>query len=391
MTFDGKFFEYASECSHLLARDFVNRLFAVVVNYKRENGKLIKTITVSDTQHQVEILPSGEVKKDGRTVELPLLLTEMVVLREKDQVVVKNVHGLGVVCDLTYDTCTVELGIRYFGKTAGLLGTYDNEPMRDAIKSDGSIATDLEDFAGSWAVGNCRRARNIAVVQEPREGTESYTMCGQLFMDRDSPLSKCFMVVNPDKYFKMCLNDLANNDLHADKKLCVAAKQYVNVCLDKKVMVKLPEQCMKCEQVDINREFTGEVTLEGQQVPKKADVIFVIEHAECNGVITENLKDIAEDIQTQMIQRNLDDVKFGVVGYGSEGYLREAHSHTIDSQLVNSVDKLQRAASSIQDQEHGTGEVDPLKAVYFAAQYPFRTGASKTIVLLPCEQCRNTM
>ena len=391
VTFDQRFYAFASECSHLLARDFVDRLFAVVVNYKRESGKLIKTITVSDNQHQIEIYPNGKVMKDGRAVELPLSLPEMVVLREKERVIVKNVHGLGVICDIKYDTVIVELSINYFGKTAGLLGTFDNEPKRDMIKADGSIARDIEDFAGSWAVGDCRRTRNIAVVQEPREGSASYEKCSRLFKNDDSPFRKSFKVVDPEMYMKMCLNDLADNNVPEEERLCRTAKAYVTKCSMKKISLTMPRECLTCAKPPQGK-YMGEITLEGQQVPKKADIIFVMEHSDCNRAIVENLKDLADDIKTEMATKNIDDVKFGVVGYGGTGMLSKAHAHTIDSKLMNSVEKLARAVTNMQDMQMGEGEqIDPLKAVYFAAQYPFRTGASKTIVLLPCDQCRNTM
>jgi len=35
MTFDKKFFEFAGECSYLLARDFIDKSFAVIVNYDK--------------------------------------------------------------------------------------------------------------------------------------------------------------------------------------------------------------------------------------------------------------------------------------------------------------------------------------------------------------------
>ena len=159
----------------------------------------------------------------------------------------------------------------------------------------------------------------------------------------------------------------------------------------KKISLTMPRECLTCAKPPQGK-YMGEITLEGQQVPKKADIIFVMEHSDCNRAIVENLKDLADDIKTEMATKNIDDVKFGVVGYGGAGMLSKAHAHTIDSKLMNSVEKLARAVTNMQDMQMGEGEqIDPLKAVYFAAQYPFRTGASKTIVLLPCDQCRNTM
>ena len=35
----------------------------------------------------------------------------------------------------------------------------------------------------------------------------------------------------------------------------------------------------------------------------------------------------------------------------------------------------------------GDKPADTLKAIKFAAKYPFRTGVSKTVVVIPCDQC----
>ena len=40
MTFDKKFYEFAGECSYLLARDFIDQSFSVVVNYDKVKNKL---------------------------------------------------------------------------------------------------------------------------------------------------------------------------------------------------------------------------------------------------------------------------------------------------------------------------------------------------------------
>merc|ERR1712004_271343 len=44
LTFDRKFYEYAGACSYILAKDNINNLFKVVVNYDRSRNE--KSITV---------------------------------------------------------------------------------------------------------------------------------------------------------------------------------------------------------------------------------------------------------------------------------------------------------------------------------------------------------
>ncbi len=57
MTFDKKFYEFAGECSYLLARDFINGHFSVVVNYADRGWR--KSITVFSGDRQVEMTTDG--------------------------------------------------------------------------------------------------------------------------------------------------------------------------------------------------------------------------------------------------------------------------------------------------------------------------------------------
>lgn len=75
MTFDRKFYEYAGECTYLLARDFINGKFSVSVNYERtQDGSAKKSITVATSGKQITISPSGRTAVDGKRSELPLQL-----------------------------------------------------------------------------------------------------------------------------------------------------------------------------------------------------------------------------------------------------------------------------------------------------------------------------
>ena len=60
-------------------------------------------------------------------------------------------------------------------------------------------------------------------------------------------------------------------------------------------------------------------------------------------------------------------------------------SHTLDGQIMNTYDRLAAAFSALRFT--GEGHNDALRAVRFAALYPFRTGVAKNIVLIKCSTC----
>ena len=91
MTFDKRFFEFAGECSYLLARDFINGQFSVVVNYARARDHVVrKSITVLGGGAQFEVMPDGRVNMNGQMVELPVTAGNMVIRRSGNLVIVEN-------------------------------------------------------------------------------------------------------------------------------------------------------------------------------------------------------------------------------------------------------------------------------------------------------------
>jgi hypothetical protein len=391
MTFDKKFYEFAGECSYLLARDFINGHFSVVVNYADRGQR--KSITVFSGDRQVEMTTDGRLTLDGRPAEMPLTLGEdTTVTREGSLVRINNRHGVSVTCDLPHDRCSVEVSGWYFGKTAGLLGTYDNEPATDLVRSDQTVGDSVESMAESWVVGTsrCRRATNYASNIPAQTSERRYAICQKYFQNDDSPFRPCFKQLSPEPFMKMCLNDLStgsSNRMPTDEDICNSASFYTSECKALSINIRLPSMCVRCSLPSGAYFHEGEVTtLNEAEVPRSADVVFVIQHAACNKGVVDKLTDIIDDIDKAFAARNLGDVRYGVVGFGGRGVLGPAHTHTMDGQVLNTRDRVLMGITDFDFEAGNDGDV--MAGVRFAAKYPFRTGASKSIVLLPCDACR---
>lgn len=142
---------------------------------------------------------------------------------------------------------------------------------------------------------------------------------------------------------------------------------------------------MSCE---LNGQILREgenLTLRGDAVPSSADVVFVVSHKDCNEDIVSRVADISTQIERNFQQAGVTDIQYGLVGYGGQNVLSEPHSHTLDSQLMESKARLVDALNSFITME-GSSE-DAFSALHFAAKYPFRVGSSKAIILLPCDSC----
>ena len=82
--------EFSGECSYLLARDFIDGEFSVVVNYDNVKGeKTKKSITVISDDHEIEIYPNSKVLLDNRRAELPIDLPKISIVRDGDIIKVR--------------------------------------------------------------------------------------------------------------------------------------------------------------------------------------------------------------------------------------------------------------------------------------------------------------
>ena len=250
MTFDKRFYEYTGECSYLLARDFINGHFSVIVNYERiRDVPTKKSVTVISGDHQFEIFPNAKVLMDGETVlEMPVQMEDTTILRTYHEIRVQNKHGVTVSCNLDRDRCTLEVTGWYYGKTGGLFGTYNNEPVDDFMTPSHIIANNEADFADSWTVGARCRPRNYATDVQTSPDNHRYKLCAKYFMADDSPFRPCFRVMEPERFMHMCLNDMPENinSIPSEEDLCKIASFYVHECRAQHVLLEEPKVCGEC-------------------------------------------------------------------------------------------------------------------------------------------------
>ncbi|CAH1772638.1 unnamed protein product [Owenia fusiformis] len=390
MTFDKKFYEFAGECSYLLAHDFENNNFSVVVNYKKTPKALLKSILVISNEKQIEIQSDYRVKLDSRKAELPIGFKNTTAVRHGNMIVISNSRGLTVKCDLPHDFCMVYMSGWYHGKTAGLFGTYDNEAKNDWLSPDREPQSTVSDFANSWDVGyQCKSSgANIAVEADFRENSVQYQTCAALFKDTNSPFRPCFKQADPAPFMTMCLNDLELlNKPVSEADTCNTAAAYLTDCKVHGLELSLPKSCVTCKMP--NKEVIKqdqEVTLSKKTLLNAVDVVFVIQETECNKKIATNLNKLAVLTTGNLAKMGLRDVQFGLVGFGGEGVHNKPHSHTLDGELFAPKTKLLIGIKSFDFTRPDT-KVDGLSALAFASKYPFRAGAAREVILVTCDTC----
>ena len=393
MTFDGRHFDFAGECSYLLVSDFLRNDFSVVVNYESVNGggKVSrKSLTILSDGRQVQVDSSGfRVAVDGRKIDMPFNYLGTNIWREGQRILVTNQRGYRIDCNLYRDTCSVHVPGWSFGKTGGLFGVFNNEPIDDFLTPFRQQRTDdeIDSFANSWKVGTARcRVRNYAANVKTSSNGANERICNELFADSQSVLRPCFEMVDPTPYAKMCLNDLAALANSAKKGLgiCTAAAAYVNECrLSSGLDIFMPSQCVRCELEDGQVMGSGEMkTLQQNEAPRSADVVFIIEQKPCvNGT---RISQLPAAIDSALREMNIQQNRFAVIGFGGSGeLLNRPHVRTAEGQIWANRKSIQLALDDM-PLNKGPSSSDIHAALRYAVNLPFRVGVSKQFVLVSC-------
>ena len=407
MTFDGRHYDFAGECSYLLVSDFFRNDFSVVVNYESVKGAskvTRKSITILSDGRKVEVDSSNfRVTVNGRKIEMPLSYEGTNIWRDGQRVLVTNERGYRIDCNLYRDTCSVHVPGWSFGKTGGLFGVFNNEPVDDFLTPFRQQRSDdeIDSFASSWKVGTARcRVRNYAstaVVNSKAYASplvkSSSSVCDSLFADGQSVLRPCFQVIDPTPYARMCLNDLAAlaNSAKKDLGACTAAAAYVNECRLAGLDLFMPPQCVRCELENGQVMGSGEMrTLQQNEVPRSADVVFIVEQKPCvNGT---RLSNLPVAIDSALREMGIEQNRFAVVGFGGRGeLLNRPHVRTAEGEIwANSKSialedmRLPLDWSTAVGAGQTVSSSDIHAALRYAVNLPYRVGVSKQFVLVSC-------
>ena len=112
---------------------------------------------------------------------------------------IKDGSGLVVEVDPLHNIHTVQVSYWYHGRTAGVLGTYDNDKTNDMMTSSHEVVDDVTSFVNSWEIGkkSCRTMNAARKVDADVDvDGERYKACGALFRELGSQLASCYSQVS---------------------------------------------------------------------------------------------------------------------------------------------------------------------------------------------------
>ena len=119
-------------------------------------------------------------------------------MRYINSIRIHNTNGVTITCEIAQDICTVDISGWYYGKTAGLLGTYNYNDLDDMTNSEGDMSRHLDEFTRSWKVGKRCAGSEIDSLPECNKDphVEENAVCAEHFLNEVSTLTKCLGVVS---------------------------------------------------------------------------------------------------------------------------------------------------------------------------------------------------
>lgn len=128
----------------------------------------------------------------------------------------------------------------YFGKTAGLWGTMNNEPSDDLLTSTKTKLTtsNIDSFTKSWQLDKeCAAPKKQIVIS--RKATKEVKALCESFFSKVSSFVTCFPRVPNKPFFDMCLKSVT------EKEACTSALAYMHVCHYENTPLRIPDACVK--------------------------------------------------------------------------------------------------------------------------------------------------
>jgi len=400
-TFDGSYMEFAGDCSYVLARDFAKGKFTVIANYRRTRaGPKRQSITVMAGPNTVEVFNTFKTVVDRDIVELPLQLEGATIKRAgADQVTIESNKGMTVSCHMKTEICTVAISGWYFGKTGGLLGTYDYEPITDMTNPMGKRLEDVERFANTWEVAKtCSDKHNYAKAFHKVANiktTPSYRVCADLFLEDSSALRPALRVIDATPFMNMCLNDVFEWQNHPQaemmmrKKACTAVAAYMAEAKIRGIPLKAPVDCMSCMSVE-GHEMPVGVTEKVTRPIEGVDTVVVVEENSCNRNKRKDLLGLISTLQKAYKKEGLKDNLFGLAAFGGPGVHKLPHFHTIEGELMNTDRKFVRGVRGLEFAEETPRNFVEGAIAFAAKNYPWRAGYRRNIIVVSCSQCMDT-
>uniref|UniRef100_A0A8C5WLY9 VWFD domain-containing protein n=1 Tax=Leptobrachium leishanense TaxID=445787 RepID=A0A8C5WLY9_9ANUR len=248
LTFDNKGYNFNGDCEYTLdycSSDSTAGTFRIIT----QNIPCGSTgTTCSKSIKNYELILSDEkldvVQRDvGEYV--PYKLHQMGIY-----LVIEAANGLVLVWDKK-TTIFIKLEPTFQGKVCGLCGNYDGNANNDFMTRSFSVVGDVLEFGNSWKLSpSCLDAANLndPCSSNPYRKSWAQRQCSIITSEA---FSTCHPLVDPVRYYDICVNDACACDTGGDCEcFCTAVASYAQACSEAGVCVswRSPNVCRELNQ-----------------------------------------------------------------------------------------------------------------------------------------------
>lgn len=419
-TFDLLHYQFLGTCTYLMTKDFVGGDFEVIGDYTRSDNGLVELTSMTIRAQGADVTINVDGTFEARN------LGDAQVHTDENFVAFKQ-GNLLVSCNSVSRGCSVTVGSKYFGRLAGLFGNYNFEPSDDSVGPDGKKREAGNDIANSWSVAPypCYQENQVVAVERLSQ-VSNFGNCHELFLRSESPLSRCFLRIDPRPYFWHCVRDMRRPSYGDEGRNtpCHASDAYRTACAERNIHMPALFQCPRSEafQVDEAKEeekeevetpvvrkpissvaqkplapaqrapATCSMPGDEEDVPEgwshtyeketqgSADLAFVIELATCNK--DRNLQLLLRLIKVTLKRGGIQDVKYALVTTQG-GEIVDMSSDMISEEELNT----QLGNLALDGPKSDEGGAEAIKKA--ARTLKWRPGVSRNIIQLPCRACND--
>nr|AAG17936.1 vitellogenin [Cherax quadricarinatus] len=226
LTFDGALLRAPRSPCHVVLAVYANNKLTMT----HPQPSAPPQITFSTGSTTVSVKPDFRVDVNGHEMNRQQLTAGDVFIQKTSREVNATSPFMTVRVFRQERVVSVNVSGWTYGRIAGLLGTYDGEVGNDWFTPSGRNASSLQELVASWQEDRQCPTPPISPFDHDTVPAERIIQCHSLLELR----SKCFPVVNPKPFIKMC---------HAAHRPCDAAKAYRTMCARQGIRDMFPIPC----------------------------------------------------------------------------------------------------------------------------------------------------
>lgn len=185
----------------------------------------------------VTIKDNLKVYINDSLVDLPYKLSgnEISIERGVNSILIDSKRGFSLECSKFLNMCKFKVSGWYLGKTAGLLGTYNNERYDENYV----LYNKKEEHIERWAIILYVCEAIDEPLTNPYNALPSETRCEHMFLSQYSPLAPCFPSEDSSVFHQMCIAQSSEDNV------CASVYAYITKCEAAGVKLKFPQTCSK--------------------------------------------------------------------------------------------------------------------------------------------------